>query len=145
MNRQIDRSYPQKKLLGTYRRHKVNHIWNARAEKCNLFAWILIQNKLLTANNLARRGWPHQTSCSLCQGPIEPKIHLCLQCPFALDIWNQILSWERAGLTAASRPIKFRQHQRVVGLTTSLITRLKKRLRWNHDLHHVHVEHLERA
>ncbi|KAJ1263036.1 hypothetical protein BS78_09G153900 [Paspalum vaginatum] len=43
-------------FLGSYRRHKVSHIWKARAEnKCKLFTWILIQNKLLTDDNLARR------------------------------------------------------------------------------------------
>lgn len=35
-------------------------IWKARAEpKCRIFAWILPQHKILTTNNLAKRGWPH--------------------------------------------------------------------------------------
>lgn len=42
---------------------KPTFIWHAWAgNKCKLFAWTLIQNKILTADNLARRSWPHQTS-----------------------------------------------------------------------------------
>jgi hypothetical protein len=71
---------------------KTDIIWRARTEnKCKLSAWILIQ----TADNLARRGWPHQASCALCNGPLETSQHLSLLCPFAQAVWNQVLSWER--------------------------------------------------
>ncbi|WVZ92634.1 hypothetical protein U9M48_038683, partial [Paspalum notatum var. saurae] len=73
-------------FLGAYRRHK---------------------NKLLTADNLAHRGWPHQTPCSLCHGPLETGLHLCLQCPFALAVWNQILSWEGWALPQQANPSNF--------------------------------------
>jgi hypothetical protein len=44
-------------FLGSHTRHKVSHIWTTRSEnKCKLFTWILIQNKLLTTDNLACRG-----------------------------------------------------------------------------------------
>lgn len=59
-----------------------------------MFPWILIQNKVLTADNLARRGWPHQTSCILCNGPLETGPHLCLTCPFAQVVWAQVLTGE---------------------------------------------------
>lgn len=42
---------------------------------------ILIQNKVLTADNLARRGWPHQASCALCHGQQEIWLHMSL--PYA--------------------------------------------------------------
>ena len=86
-------------FLGSYINHKISLIWRARTEnKCKFFAWVLIQNKLLTADNLARRGWPHQPSCALCNGPIESGLHLCLTCPFAHEVWNTVLAWESFSL-----------------------------------------------
>lgn len=62
--------------------------------KCKIFAWILVQDKILTADNLQKRGWPHQEHCVLCNGPLETGLHLCLCCPFAKAVWDQIISWE---------------------------------------------------
>ena len=70
-------------------------IWKAHVEnKCKIFAWILVQDKILTAHNLQKRGWPHQHQCVMCNGPLETSLHLCLCCPFAKAVWGQILSWE---------------------------------------------------
>jgi hypothetical protein len=66
-------------------------IWRAHTEnRYKLFTWILIQNKQLTADNLTIRGWPHPTSCPLCNGPPETGHHLCLLCPFAQMVWLQV-------------------------------------------------------
>ena len=68
-------------------------IWKAQVEnRCKIFAWILVQDKILTAHNLQKRGWLHQEHCLLCNGPLETDIHLCLCCPFAKVVWDQILS-----------------------------------------------------
>jgi hypothetical protein len=81
--------------LGFYISHKIDLIWWTRTEnKCKFFAWVLIQNKLVTTENLARRGWTHQPSCALCNGPIESGLHLCLTCSFAQEVWNTVLAWE---------------------------------------------------
>ncbi|WVZ97032.1 hypothetical protein U9M48_042597 [Paspalum notatum var. saurae] len=82
-------------FLGSFRHLKADLIWKARTEpKCKIFAWILLQNKILTADNLAVRGWPHQQACTLCSGLLETGLHLCLQCPFAQEVWNQVLAQE---------------------------------------------------
>lgn len=82
-------------FLGSYRRFCTNNIWKAKTEKkCKLFAWILIQNKILTADNLQSRGWPHNDACALCHGPLETCYHLCLACPFAEAVWSHITSSE---------------------------------------------------
>ena len=62
--------------------------------KCKIFAWILVQDKTLTAHNLQKRGWPRHEHCMLCNGPLETGLHLCLCCPFAKAVWNQVISWE---------------------------------------------------
>jgi hypothetical protein len=54
-------------------------IWKAHAKnKCKVSTWILMHGKVLTADNLQRRGWPHQDHCALCNGPVEIGLHLCL-------------------------------------------------------------------
>ena len=46
---------------GSHRKFKHELIWKAQAEnKCKLHAWILMHNKVLTADNLQKRGWLHQ-------------------------------------------------------------------------------------
>ena len=80
---------------GSFARFRRDQIWKAHAEnKCKVFTWILIHEKLLTADNLQKRDWPHQDHCALCNGPLETGLHLCLCCPFAKAVWNQILTWE---------------------------------------------------
>ncbi|KAJ1262159.1 hypothetical protein BS78_09G086300 [Paspalum vaginatum] len=73
------RSAYRVQFIGSYGGYNFGRIWRAIAEpKCNIFAWILISNKILREDNLVRRGWPHQTSCTLCNGPMESGQHLCL-------------------------------------------------------------------
>ena len=95
-------------FIGSYNRHHTKLIWRARAEnKCKLFAWILIQNKILTSDNLALRGWPHQNSCVLCNGPMETGMHLCLTCPFAQAVWSQVSLWEGLNTFQQALPTSF--------------------------------------
>jgi hypothetical protein len=70
-----------------------------------VFAWILVREKILTADNLQKRGWPHQDHCALCNGQLETGLHLSLLCPFAKAVWRLVLSWEHfdAHLTLPSQ------------------------------------------
>jgi hypothetical protein len=89
------RSAYRMQFCGSFSTFRSDQIWKAHAEnKCKVFTWILIHGKVLTADNLQRRGWPHQDHCALCNGPLETGLHLCLHCPFAMAVWNQILTWE---------------------------------------------------
>jgi len=80
---------------GLHRKFQADLIWRARAEnKCKIHAWVLMHDKILTADNLQKRGWPHHEHCVLCNGPLETGLHLSLLCPFAKAVWSQVLSWE---------------------------------------------------
>jgi hypothetical protein len=82
-------------LIGSFTKFRRDLIWKAPTEnKCKVFVWVLIHGKLLTADNLEKRGWPHEEHCVLCNGTLETGLHLCLCCPFAKVVWSQILSWE---------------------------------------------------
>jgi hypothetical protein len=63
---------------GSFRYFHTNIIWKAQVEnKCKIFTWILVQDKILTAQNLQKRGWPHQDHCVLCNGPLETYTFVC--------------------------------------------------------------------
>jgi hypothetical protein len=80
---------------GLHCKFQADLIWKARAEnKCKIHAWVLMHDKILTTDNLQRRGWPHHENCVSCNGPLETGLHLSLLCPFAKALWSQVLSWE---------------------------------------------------
>ena len=60
-----------------------------------MFSWLAIQNRMWTADRLATRGWPHNSSCVLCRATQETGIHLFADCRFAKRIWDAIGSWAR--------------------------------------------------
>jgi hypothetical protein len=66
--------------------------------KCKLFSWLALHRKLLTADMLAIRGWPHDSVCPLCLSAPETATHLCKDCPFTNVIWARVQSWDNADL-----------------------------------------------
>jgi zinc-binding in reverse transcriptase len=59
--------------------------------KNKLFFWMVLHNKILTKDNLSKRGWTRNNSCMFCT---TQKIvdHLFFHCPFILNFWHKILS-----------------------------------------------------
>ena len=92
------RSAYRVQFRGSHRKFQHDLIWKAKAKnKCKIHAWILLHDKILTADNLQKRGWPHQEHCALCNGPLENGLHLSLLRPFARAVW-EVLSWENFAL-----------------------------------------------
>lgn len=56
-------------------------------EKIKFFLWLLIQNRLWTADRLRARAWPHNDKCLFCDQTIESARHLFLKCPYAKEVW----------------------------------------------------------
>uniref|UniRef100_A0A453RTA7 Reverse transcriptase zinc-binding domain-containing protein n=1 Tax=Aegilops tauschii subsp. strangulata TaxID=200361 RepID=A0A453RTA7_AEGTS len=48
-----------------------------------------------TTDRLARRGLQHLVRCPLCDQDLETMHHLILACPFAPQIWYEVLHWLR--------------------------------------------------
>ena len=68
--------------------------WNSEAPpKCQFFVWLEIQGRCLTADNLAKHGWPHNSTCLLCQQTPEPEtaMHILASCPFTQGLWLRVL------------------------------------------------------
>lgn len=69
----------------------LEEVWRARVEgKIRFFLWLLLRNRLWTADRLSFRGWPHQDACSLCDQRIESAKHLIVDCIFAKEVWQLI-------------------------------------------------------
>jgi hypothetical protein len=70
---------------------KLAAVWEVKIEgNIQFFLWLLVQNRLWTADRLEVRGWPHQDKCSLCDQTIESAQHLFLGCPYAKEIWQHL-------------------------------------------------------
>jgi hypothetical protein len=81
----------QIQFVGSFEQFRNNLIGKAEAEnKCKLFAWTLI----LTTNNLAKRGWPHQTSLCIFSWSTGNGSSLMFKLPFAAEVWRQVLVWQ---------------------------------------------------
>uniref|UniRef100_A0ACD6AK31 Uncharacterized protein n=1 Tax=Avena sativa TaxID=4498 RepID=A0ACD6AK31_AVESA len=69
-------------------------VWKPWATpKCKFFAWLVLQNRVWTADRLARRGWPNCGLCKLCNQRLESAAHLLFKCRFSIRIWNKLKLW----------------------------------------------------
>ena len=81
-------------FAGSHSQFQGSTIWKAEAEgKHKFFAWLLVQSKLLTADNLSKRQWPCDPMCSLCSQEQETADHLILHCCFAKEVWHLMARW----------------------------------------------------
>lgn len=56
--------------------------------KINIFLWILLQNNILTIDNLRKRDFYLPNRCYLCLNNEESVNHMFIHCPFVLPIWG---------------------------------------------------------
>jgi len=56
--------------------------------KINIFFWLALQNKILTQDNLIKRGHVIPNRCPLCKNNLELGNHLFILCDFAREVWN---------------------------------------------------------
>jgi hypothetical protein len=48
----------------------------------------MVHNKLLTAENLLKRGIQGPSRCTLCKEAVESSHHLFFECNFAAQVWE---------------------------------------------------------
>ena len=69
-------------------------VWKPWAPpKYKIFSWLIIQNRVWTADRLQRRGWPNCGLCKLCNHVPETAAHLLFQCRFTKRIWSSLKGW----------------------------------------------------
>ena len=72
----------------------ITTVWKAWAPpKCKFFAWLIIHNRVWTADRLQRRGWSNCNLCPLCKQVQETAAHLLFQCRFTVRVWTEIKTW----------------------------------------------------
>lgn len=69
-------------------------VWRSWAPpKCKFFAWLVINNRIWTADRLQKRGWPNCNLCPLCKQVQESAAHLLFQCRYTVRVWSMIKMW----------------------------------------------------
>jgi hypothetical protein len=58
--------------------------------KIKLFIWLAADDKILTWDNLLRRGWEGPNICFLCHLNSESITHLFLDCTFTQQVWHRL-------------------------------------------------------
>ena len=67
-------------------------VWKAWAPpKVKFFAWLAIQDRIWTADRLAKRGWPNCGPCPLCKGVQKCGPHLLFKCRYSLRLWRLVI------------------------------------------------------
>ncbi|XP_016458401.2 uncharacterized protein LOC107782084 [Nicotiana tabacum] len=63
--------------------------------------WLQLQDKLLTTDRLAKWGITVDLECVMCHTQPENRNHSCMDCDFAITMWNMTLIWlqKQAGPT----------------------------------------------
>lgn len=59
--------------------------------KLKVFGWLVLQNRLLTGDNLIKRGFFGPFVCPHCRIDEEIVNHLFIYCSFAQDVWSYII------------------------------------------------------
>jgi hypothetical protein len=80
-------------------------LWKAKLPlKIKIFMWLIKQGAILTKDNLTRRNWQGDKTCSFCCGD-ENIEHLFFSCPMAKYIWSLVAMV----IGADCRPSSFEQ------------------------------------
>lgn len=71
-------------------RHRL--LWKCKiSPTVKLFAYMVLQGKLLTKDILRRRGMDILVSCAMCMNcPVESTLHLLYLCPYAVSVWFEV-------------------------------------------------------
>lgn len=106
---------------GATRDRRSSKIWKLRVPlKVKVFCWLVLRKRLLTADNLVKRGWVGDTACVLCGTDEETMDHLFTQCVFTRflilmgvedvqnrDLGNDLTStWDRWKGRAGGQPTR---------------------------------------
>ena len=67
-------------------------IWRVKApRRVSFFLWSAAWGKILTCDNLMRRGFAMAGWCCMCRSVGETRPHLLIHCVMASDLWHLVL------------------------------------------------------
>lgn len=80
---------------GSHSPFKATPIWRPNAEgKQKIYAWLALQDRAPTTDNLSRKSWPCNETCSLCDQEPETIQHIMVHCAFAKQVWHEVCLWQ---------------------------------------------------
>jgi hypothetical protein len=66
-------------------------IWQAFSDhKSNFFAWLVLHNRVLTADNMMKKNWPSDPLSSFCLCCQETTQHILAECNYTEVVWNLV-------------------------------------------------------
>ena len=82
-------------------------VWKVWAPpKVNFFAWLALQDRIWTADRLAKRGWPNCDVCPLCKRVQECGPHLFYKCRYTRRLWSLVIGkFPMLGLDTSAWPL----------------------------------------
>lgn len=97
----------------------LRHIWKLKAPpRMIIFGWLAIRNRILTLDNLKKRGCIIITRCTLCKMAAESVQHLFLRCENTGEVYRR-LKLRQPSTNWPARPVlNVTDQDRVGGLTT---------------------------
>lgn len=76
---------------GPYIESPLSWIWKIKGPpRVLIFLWLMLQNIILTVDNLMRRGWVMVNRCCLCKQAMESVKHLFGQCQYTDQVRRQL-------------------------------------------------------
>jgi zinc-binding in reverse transcriptase len=74
-----------------YVQDNLSRLWEIKAPpRVQVFLWMMMRNKLLTIDNMIRRGWMMPNMCYLCRMHIEISQHVFNDCSFTRQLRDYI-------------------------------------------------------
>lgn len=76
---------------GALIRFPASSLWQVKAEpKCMFFAWLVMHDRVLTADNMMKKNWDCNPTCPLCLALDETTTHLLTKCNYTQAVWNTV-------------------------------------------------------
>lgn len=98
--------------------------WRVKATlKLKVFMWTTLQNRVLTADVLLRRGWENDYFCPLCRRNLETIRHMLCECSWSKQLWEMVASSTRC---QSLRPAAWRANDDLISWLHGLSCRLSK-------------------
>ncbi|KAL8458477.1 hypothetical protein ACS0TY_036118 [Phlomoides rotata] len=101
-------------VMSSEARLRWGRIWKTKATgKSKIFAWRVLQNRIATKANLARRNIDLGSfKCPRCDEVDEDSNHLFSSCKFAKDLWSMLYAWfDTYSVSCANTLNHFSNHQ----------------------------------
>lgn len=109
--------------------NRIHKVWKLNIPpRMKVFGWLMSHNKLLTVDNLNKRGWSLVNRCILCKADLESINHMINVCPFSLAVYSAVFLHIPDGMPLSSTPYteailspKFSKKQRGTLLITQFV------------------------